>query len=150
MDFKKIAVGVAGAALFLSAAVPAFADATIIKNRAKVRNFTLTVANSGLNRISANDDVKGGKIKTGGAVAGAEVYNEVNTTMVDGCGCDGFMLVKNKARVKNTTLTFANSGLNSINADEDVEGGRIYTGGAVAGSSVTNVVNTTVVGGEFE
>jgi len=149
MNFKKIAVGAAGAALLLSAVAPVFADfdGTIIKNKAYVKNFTLTKADSGDNSITAVDDVKGGKIKTGDAVAFAAVTNVVNSNDVDTCGCDGFTLVKNKAKVKNKTLTFADSGDNTIAAGDDVRGGRIRTGDAIADSAVTNVVNTTVVGG---
>lgn len=144
---KKLIAGAAGAGLVLTMAGAALAwDGTFVLNKAKVKNFTLTVANSGMNTISADDDVKGGKIKTGDAFAYGEVNNVVNTTSVEGCGCDDTTVI-NKAKVKNTTLTFANTGMNSISAGDDVRyGGRIRTGGAEAGSVVTNVVNTTMVG----
>lgn len=152
MDIKKLAAGTAGAALFLSAALPAFAwfdSATIVSNHARLNNFTLTVANSGLNGMMAEDDVEGGSIATGEAVAIAGVANVVNTTEVTP-GEDAFTLVHNRAGVRNTTLTFANSGLNGMMAGDDVEGGSIETGMAGAESVVANVVNTTVVNAPVE
>jgi len=147
MGIKKIIAAGAGAAVVLSMAVPAFAwfDGPVIINKAKVKNKVVTVANTGLNRINSGDEVEGGKIKTGQALSWGEVNNAVNTNGVD-CGCEG--LIVNKAKVKNKVYTIANTGANSINADEDVDGGRIRTGKADATSVVTNVVNTNVVGGE--
>lgn len=146
---KKLISVAAGAGLVLTMAGAALAsggDGVFILNKAKVKNFTLTVANSGMNSMDANDDIKGGKIKTGDAWALGDVYNEVNWTEVNGCAC-GSTAVINKAKVKNVTLTFANSGMNSMSAGDDIKGGRIRTGSADAGSVVTNVVNTTLVGG---
>lgn len=146
---KKIIAGATGAGLVLTMAGAAFAsfDGTFVLNKAKVKNFTLTVANTGMNTMDASDDIKGGKIKTGDAFAYSEVTNVVNTTTIEGCGCENTTVI-NKAKVKNKTLTFANTGMNSMYAGDDIRGGRIRTGDADAGSVVTNVVNTTVVGDE--
>ncbi len=78
---KKLFAGAAGAALFLSLAVPAFASTTI-KNKAKVKNTVTTSANTGGNVITADGDVTGGKIKTGEADAASIVTNTVNTNVV--------------------------------------------------------------------
>lgn len=155
MNFKKLAVTAATGAVMLAAVAPAFAwsdNVLIVKNKAKVKNFTLTVANTGMNSINADDDVEGGKIKTGNAEALASVSNTVNFNAVDTCGCEdeSFTLIKNKAKVKNVTLTVANSGMNRINADEEVDGGRIRTGGAGSVSVVENNVNTNFVGGSLD
>ncbi len=153
--YKKLAIAGASTALLLATIVPAFADdgsSVRIRNRANVRNLTVTVANTGLNRIGSGDDVEGGRIRTGDATAYGTVRNNVNDTTVDLCGCsdESSVKVKNKARVRNFTVTVANTGLNNIGARDDVEGGRIRTGGAYADSLVENVVNTTVVGGGSE
>lgn len=55
-----------------------------IKNGAKVKNYVDTTANTGFNLIGAEDDVKGGRIRTGDAGAGALVENVVNSNIVGG------------------------------------------------------------------
>lgn len=146
---KKLAGLAAAGALLLNVAGVAFASHfdTVVKNKAKVKVFTVAVANTGFNSVNAGDDVKGGKVKTGDALAVSDVSNVVNTTTVDNCDCEGSTLVKNKAKVKVAAISLANTGFNSVNAD-DVKGGRVVTGNGEAGSVVTNVVNTTVVGSD--
>lgn len=149
MNFKKFAAAGASAVLFLSAATPAFAfwwnsDDVTVGNRAYVRNTVITKADSGDNSIHGKY-VWGGKILTGDASAGADVFNQVNTVDL-GCGClDGDLTVWNKAYVKNFVYTKADSGDNEIHG-KVVAGGRIWTGDAAAGAIVTNIVNTTVSG----
>ena len=53
--------------------------------------------------------------------------------------------VSNHAWVKNTVITTADTGDNSIHG-KYVFGGDIDTGDALAGAFVTNVVNTNIVG----
>lgn len=164
MNFKKLAVTGATAALLLSSAVPAFAthwwsddDLSLrIRNRAYVKNDVDTTANTGYNKIKAYDDVEGGRIRTGDAWASSAVLNDVNTNIVDLCGClgdfdDATIKIKNGAKVKNYVDTTANTGYNKIRSyDDDVEGGKINTGGAGAEGYVSNVVNTNVLGGSLE
>ncbi len=157
MNFKKLAITGATAALLLSSAVPAFADDTLylkIKNWAYVKNDVDTKANTGFNAILAGDDVKGGKIKTGSATAVSGVLNVVNSNSVDLCNCldefdDATIRIRNGAKVKNYVYTLANTGFNAIIAEDDVKGGRISTGNAGATGIVENVVNTNVVGGSL-
>jgi hypothetical protein len=146
---KFFVFAISGVLLVATAGSAAAFDATIVKNKAKVKNVTVVKADTGDNKIYAGDDVKGGKIKTGDATAYGEVTNVVNTT-ASSCECDGFTLVKNKAKVKNVTIVSADSGDNKIKAEDDVKGGKIKTGDAGAGAVVTNVVNTTTLGGESE
>ena len=155
MNFKKLAVTGATAALLLSSAIPAFAhsdDLTLrIRNWANVNNNVDTTANTGYNRIRAHDDdVRGGRIRTGNADAASLVTNNVNRNLVDLCGClgdfdDATIRIRNGARVNNNVDTTANTGYNRIKADDDVRGGRIITGGAGAAGVVDNVVNTNVL-----
>lgn len=155
MNFKKLAVAGASAALLLTSVVPAFADYSglRIRNWANVDNHVNTTANTGYNKIKADDDVRGGRIRTGYAAAASVVSNDVNFNSVDLCGCLGDfdyapLKIRNGARVENHVNTTANTGYNRIRAyDDDVEGGKIRTGGAGATGVVNNVVNTNVLGG---
>lgn len=166
MDFKKLAVGAAGAALFLSAAVPAFAhggwwhhhseDELTIENRnTNVTTTTFTAANTGLNYTGGGFDGGGfdgfggggwhhrraGDIDTGDAVAISDVGVSVNYTEVAGCGCfDDVSVTNGNTNVTTRTVTLANSGLNRTGS------GDIDTGDAVAMAYVVAAVNTTVVG----
>lgn len=58
-------------------------DDLYIKNKARVRNYVTTDANSGFNSVSGGF-VKGGVIGTGAAGAESWVSNVVNTNMVGG------------------------------------------------------------------
>lgn len=155
MNIKRLIAAGAGAAMILGAtAIPALASVsngdgggfTLIKNKAWVKNITVTKADTGDNAIGAGRDVSGGSITTGAAVAGASIQNVVNWNEVDPCGCDGVTIIKNKAKVKNVTITKADTGGNAIVAGRDVNGGSIGTGDATAGSVVENAVNTNIVG----
>lgn len=159
MNIKKLIATGSAAALMLSAtAVPALAfmpngdggGFTLIKNMAWVKNVVITKADTGDNSINAGDDVNGGSILTGMATAVAGVDNIVNTNQLD-CGCvgSGALIIKNKAGVKNIVVTKADTGDNSINAHDEVNGGSIDTGDAGAASYVTNTVNTNLVGFVF-
>lgn len=160
MSIKKIAATAAAGALMLGAAMPAFGwfdNLVIIKNEDTfVTNDVLTLANTGFNGIFA-EDVNGGSITTGNATAVSGVSNVVNTNVVDLCGCFDFddgdgalVFIKNEnTNVDNNVWTIANTGVNGIFASDDVNGGSIGTGNAVAAGVVTNVVNTNVVGGGF-
>ncbi len=146
MNFKKLAVAGATAALLLSSAIPAFAS-TYIWNYAEVGNEIMTVANTGGNFIlSEDDDVNGGLINSGNAVSGTQVTNVVNSNDVDAwdCECEGTG-IWNGAGVFNGVGTLANTGENTIAADDDVDGGTINSGNAGAVSVVSNVVNSNVV-----
>ena len=146
MNFKKLAVTGATAALLLSSAIPAFAS-TYIWNGADVINEVLTAANTGGNLIvSEDDDVNGGLINSGNAGSATLVSNVVNTNDVDSwdCECNG-SYIENYAFVGNLVGTLANTGENTIAADDDVDGGEINSGNASAASVISNVVNTNVV-----
>lgn len=157
MNVKKLLATGASAALLLAAAMPAFANGGwLIENSSHLTNNLATTANSGYNEIKSwHDDVEGGKIKTGDAFAGLLLENIVNTNEVSLCGCDGeeslgiqsggSRLIKNSSHLTNNIETLANSGYNKIKAKDDVEGGRISTGGADAEAAVSNVVNTNMV-----
>lgn len=155
MNIKRLIATGAGAALMLSAtAVPAFAshwqwnndDDVNISNWASVKNYVTTKANTGDNSISGKY-VFGGEINTGEAAAVSDVYNLVNTVEL-GCDCvDGDLNISNGASVKNYIYTKADSGDNSISG-KVVGGGSIDTDDATAGSFVSNVVNTVLVGAD--
>ena len=156
MNFKKLAITGASAALLLTSVVPAFAQGgpgLRIRNWANVSNNVDTTANTGYNKIKADEDVRGGRIRTGHAAAVSSVSNDVNFNAVDLCGCLGDfdyapLKIRNGAKVNNYVDTTANTGYNRITSyDDDVEGGRIRTGGAGATGVVNNVVNTNVLGG---
>jgi len=166
MNFKKIAITAAAAGVMLASAMPAFAhhwssdDLDLdIDNDAWVTNRVLTVANTGFNQVNGGgyDDGwvdgeslggghHGGVIFTGNATAVGVVSNDVNTNIIDLCGClgdfdDVDIDIDNDAHVTNGVLTVANTGFNQVNG-----GGFIGTGDAGAMSAVENVVNTNVVG----
>jgi nitrogen fixation protein len=165
MNYKKIAITAAAAGVMLSAAVPVLANGLgggkkgkleiEIKNRdTSVTNYVTTKANTGRNRIVADDDVNGGKIKTGNAWASSMVSNDVNTNLVDLCDCLDLKKIKNveveiknrNTNVTNDVTTKANTGRNRIVANDDVNGGKINTGNAGSEGVVANFVNTNVVG----
>lgn len=152
MNFKKIVAIAAATGLMLSATAPVLANdpELTISNWAKVKNKLYTKSNTGHNSISATGDVKGGEIGSGAAFAGANLTNSVNWTEL-ACGCvkegDAHVLVDNSAKVKNYLTTKSNTGHNSINAGDDVEGGVITTGSADSQAIVVNDVNTTIMGG---
>ena len=150
---KKFAALAGSAVLLLSMAGPAFAsywffgsdDDVSIRNYGRVTNDVETRADSGDNSIGGKF-VWGGRIRTGDALAGSEVGNDVNSTVL-GCGClDGDLTIHNYGRVYNDVDTKADSGDNSIHGML-VGGGSIGTGGATAGSLVQSSVNFTMVGG---
>ena len=164
--FKKLAIAGASSALLLATVVPAFAgedhhnggggnndgSSVRVENSAHVRNTAVAVSNTGLNKIGGHEvEEDGARIRTGKADSVATVYNNVNKTKVDVCGCEdeSSVTVNNRAHVTNTAVAVSNTGLNRIGGHE-VEGGRIRTGGAYSDSLVDNVVNTTVVGGGSE
>lgn len=147
---KKLAAVGVGAALFLAAAVPAFAGNLTIRNSGTdILNDVTTQANTGFNQISW--PWTGGGIWTGNASAVSQVGNQVNTTRVDTCGCSNNVTVTNEdTDVGNLVLTQANTGFNTVGGtdpDDPPLVGGIHTGAASAVGAVTNVVNTTVVGG---
>jgi len=120
-----------------------FGSDTRVRNYARVTNDVDVDADSGDNEIGGKF-VFGGRIRTGDATAGAEVLNDVNYTEL-GCGCDGDL----SARVRNDVDVDADSGDNEVHG-MFVHGGSIRTGSALAGGLVTNLVNTTITGGEAE
>lgn len=164
MNFKKIAITGAAAALMLASVVPALAyeghrsrggdvELNIQNEDTNVRNRVLTVSNTGLNEVEGGNSRhhSGGStasINTGNAWSSSDVLNDVNSNDVDLCGClsdrrggDVEVDVENEdTNVSNRVLTVSNSGLNEIEGR-----GRIRTGNAGSESIVTNVVNTNVV-----
>src|SRR3972149_4565240 len=148
---KKLAALAGSAALLFSMAGGAFAyewfwmsqDEATVKNYAYVKNEVETKSFSGFNEIGGGF-VWGGTILTDEAEAMAGVSNTVNTNPL-GCGCYDDLYIKNKARVRNEVETKAFSGFNTISGGF-VKGGLIDAGAAGALSTVSNVVNTNVVG----
>ena len=148
---KKLAALAGSAALLFSMTGSAFAiyfpffsqDEATIKNYAYVKNEVETKAFTGFNEITGGF-VWGGDIYTGDAQAVAGVSNIVNANSL-GCGCYDDLYLKNKARVRNEVETKAFTGFNTINGGF-VKGGLIDAGAAGALSTVSNVVNTNVVG----
>ncbi|MFC1649185.1 hypothetical protein ACFL2C_00545 [Patescibacteria group bacterium] len=154
---KKTTGLLAAAAMLLVFATPAFAgrhhhhnrsDDLTIRNKAKIGNLVLTGSNSGANHIGGMFVGKA-KIKTGDAYAGASLLNDVNYNDVDCDGCRGDVKIRNRAKVGNIVVTGSNSGMNHIGGMV-VCGARIRTGASTAESAVTNLVNTTIVGGGGE
>src|SRR3990167_9861315 len=153
ISVKKLATVGAAAGLLLASAMPVLAshsdDLDITqKNKAYVKNGITATSNTGGNKIKAVDDVKGGKIKTGDATTGVEVINLLNSNeaTVDACECfdDVTINQKNKAKVKNYVTADSNTGDNKIKAGDDVKWGKIKTGDAFTGVSVSNILNSNV------
>jgi len=146
----KKALALAGAGAMLLAVVgPTFGfwwggNEVEIDNHAKVYTKVYTTADSGDNEIGGKM-VFGGKIVTGAATAGSEVYNDVNSSVLGCKDCSGSVEIDNHARVYTKVYTKADSGDNEIGG-KIVGGGKIITGAAGAGSLVTNIVNFTMVG----
>jgi len=150
---RKLAALAGAGALLLAVAGPALAwgyggggssGGLDIKNWASVVTNVYTKADTGDNTISGFK-VSGGKIRTGDAVASSGVYTEANTTLLSGCEDCGSVKINNGASVQTTVTTKADTGDNTISGFK-VSGGKIWTGGAEAGSLVNNVVNFTSVG----
>ena len=147
--FKKLAVVGASAALLLATSVPAFADSSLVHNWADLSNTLNTMANTGNNVIKADDSVNGGSITSGYAQSVATLNNTINSNTLYNFGAEGWdfgSLVHNATDVHNTLNTTANTGWNSIVANEEnVNGGSVTSGYAQAGSVVNNVINTNVL-----
>ena len=145
---KKLAVAGASAALLLATSVPAFADYSMVHNWADLSNTLNTLANTGNNQIKADDSVTGGNIGTGFAQSVATLNNTINSNTLYNFGGyfgDGGLL-HNATEVNNVVYTSANTGWNSIVANEEnVNGGNVNSGYAEAGSVVNNVINTNVL-----
>ena len=140
------------------------------KNEARISNAVIVRSQTGGN--SAQGD-EGASIDTGNAYAGANVVNIANTNIIDSNyllfafnnfgGWDGDLIFPNadffssfflpssmagadvsntnSANIENTVETSADTGSNESEGD----GSLIETGEAVAGSNVTNIVNTNLV-----
>ncbi len=165
MNVKKIAAVGASAVIYLASAAPAFAtgwsfpwfggsdELSIHNEDTRVVTNVTTKANTGHNEVGGgshhgwfwwwggNDEA--GSVVTGNAVASAQVGQEVNTSLVEGCGCfDDVTIHNDNTYVMSDVYTKANSGYNHVSG-----AGSVGTGGAAAGSVVTQLVNMTMVGG---
>ncbi len=149
---KKLAVAGASVALLAVTAMPAFADwsGLNLTNNAVLFNTVNTSSNTGNNYLKSwEDELNGGSIHTGNALSQGQLGNVVNSNSLSdiqvGFSEDwGGLNVANGATLYNTVNTSSNTGSNYIKG-EGVDGGSIVTGGAGAGSVVTNVVNTNVL-----
>ena len=138
-------------------------------NKAFVWNSVSSTSDSGNNSVSSNDEQEDVTVTTGNAVALAGVGNVVNTTFVDvdvvGCGCDegdnsitdiddesnatiesdndtrARVGTRNKAFVGNNVDATADTGGNSVSADDDQTGVDVTTGTALSGILVDSLVN---------
>ena len=157
---KKLITFAAGAALLLTVAVPAFAKkdhehqtpplpTLTIASVGNVDNDVITLSNTGFNSTGSQNDnkdhgrgdkSKGGSIDTGNALSIAGVGSDVNNVTVNGCGCKGNTTVSSLGTVDNFVLTVSNTGFNYAG------NGKIDTGNAGSQSTVSNWVNTVVVG----
>lgn len=162
MDFKKLAAGAVAGAALLAVVTPAFAsrgyhhhprqedELEIVIDNTDVDASVMTVANTGFNYAGGNSGPRPhghhgwgnrGDINTGNALAYSEVTQDVNYVSVAGCGCfDDVTVDIDNTDVDARVLTLANTGFNRT------RGGDIDTGRAEAGSKVTQLVNTVVVG----
>jgi hypothetical protein len=146
MNFKKIAITGAAAAIMLGAAVPAFAY-TGVRNNAFVTNNVTTKAGVNGNYVSASFGNAG--VFAGSVQSVSNVNNTVNkTTINDTCSmCDIFgskTKVNNNAFVANNVNTSAGVNRNFVNAG--MFGNAAVTAGEIgAGSYVTNVVNYNAI-----
>lgn len=155
MLIKKLGAIAATGALLLAVAAPAFADDNVIvvhNADTNVSVYSGTIANSGVNGISAHDEagVTDSSIHTGAAVASNTIGTEVNYTTVTSVATDDApkIIVANcDTHVTVAQLSIANSGVNGISASEDgsVEGSNITTGAASTGSNIQSLVNVTQV-----
>ena len=158
ISIKKVATLSAAAGMLAMSAMPAFAgfwfsnDELVIKqkNSGAVKNYIDTHVNTGKNS-SGNETIStfgfgrfggwGGhqSSSTGDAAAVVEVNTGLNSNVaaVDACGCfdDVTIRQKNRGYVKNDIDTWVNTGKNSTGGN---------TGDALAGISVTTVVNDNV------
>ncbi len=127
--------------------MPQQSGSTYIDNHAFVGNLTLTVANTGVNKVSGKY-VSGGALTTGAARATSEVTTQANYTNIQCNTCFGGSreTIKNSGTVLNLTGSLANTGINKVSG-KCVGGSALTTGAATAGSYVTSVVNTNILGG---
>ncbi len=136
------------------------------ENSAVATDSAISLANTGENTI---DGVSGDAlINTGNATAGAEIGNEINTNLVifDDEG-DGEQLTdqstedndeenpsqiiivnQNSGDLANQADVSANTGENSIS--ESLASATIQTGDALALANVLNLLNTNIVGSDFQ
>jgi len=124
------------------------------ENEAVIINGTLTVANTGLNKV---EKTKRGKIKTGDATAYSwtETHANSNETKVKAPKRGEVDIEsENEAVVINGTATIANTGLNEVEGSKGKKrrcgpsrssgSGSIKTGGAYADSYTMTMVNSNV------
>ncbi len=163
MNFKKLAITGATAAVLLGSAIPAFANHSnrglsvdIDNDNAYVKNVVYTKADTGDNEIRGRrGGVRNSDINTGDAWASSTVYNTVNQNVIDLCGClnrRGGVKVEidnDDATVKNYVTTKADTGDNSIYGKR-VRRSDITTGNAGAEAYVDSVVNSNIFGGGSE
>lgn len=120
-----------------------------ITNSAFITNMVTTQASTGYISLSGMKKPKpcgmgssgsAGMVMTGDAAAGSDVLNQVNYVGV-GCDCvDGDITISNNALLSNMVTTQASTGY--IKATS----GWVFTGDAAAGSALSNIVNTVMVG----
>lgn len=169
MNIKKLVITGAAAGLLLVSAAGAFASehnsGTTLSNDASLHLKVNTSSNTGFNNLTGGS-VKNSFIWTGDAMSIASVSNVVNSNNSN-CGCGGkehqsaSLKLSNDATLHLTVNTSSNSGYNNLTATggssrgreeysrggSSVAGSNIQTGGAGSQSSVSNVVNSNVVGG---
>jgi hypothetical protein len=157
MNFKKIAITGAAAAIMLGAAVPAFAFAlpstvTSVRNNAVVVSDVDTTAGVSGNYVSTGLFGKA-KINVGNISASSSVKNDVNSTIVATCGSCSFnntyTRVNNKAFVAGNVDTTAGVSRNFVTTGTFGKS-KIDTGNISASGVVANVVNFTAIGNVTE
>ncbi len=146
---------------------------TSVTNQASLTNTVNSVANSGNNSATATG---GAEINTGDAYSLVSLLNRVNFVSIDSIihvitinifgtlngdiilpspvsapatdpcsACNTNFTATNSATIINSVNSQANTGDNSITATES---GLIQTGDAASQVDITNLVNTTVIGGD--
>ncbi len=149
---KLIAVFVAVATLGVYGFAAAHPDVTFVvtnNNNALVTNSLTSLATTGDNTISADQDVEDGEISTGNAETEGTVENDINQNaaqMEVNAGSDVTALVSNTndALVTNDETLAADSGENEITAEQDVAGGIITTGNAKATGKIGSLTGINI------
>jgi hypothetical protein len=154
MNFKKIAITAAAGAIMLSSAVPAFAFFPMPSNDVNIKNFAFVTNNVKTSAEVSGNYVSGfmggAKLRVGSVDAVSSVTNNVNSSYIDTCNtCSlfgGDTSISNNAFVTNKVNTSAEVEHNYVSA-KMFGSAKLSVGDVGAAGIVSNVVNTTMIGG---
>jgi hypothetical protein len=151
--FKKLAVGLAGAAALLAISSSAFAytGINISHTGTSISNEISSLSDTGNNSISGFR-VRGGSITTGMAQSGINLSNSANFTQLGSVAGlfnedegGGIHITTTGTSLSNALASSATSGNNTMHGFR-LSGGTIGSGDSMSALSVLNDVNTTIIG----